>query len=132
VTDTGRLQRERDLVAYYDNEVQERAGREQPADRVARRGSFVEQLLAEECRSVLEVGTGPGRDGAAPARARLDYTGVDLAPASVAACRTIGLDVRVASVLDLPFADGTFDAGWTTWDGSTELHYQFAVVRTPA
>jgi SAM-dependent methyltransferase len=68
---------------------------------------------------VLEVGTGPGRDGAALVQAGLDYTGIDLAPASVAACRALGLDVRVASVLDLPFADGTFDAGWTM---STLLH----------
>jgi SAM-dependent methyltransferase len=119
VTDADRMQRERDLVAYYDNEVQERAGRELPADRVTRRGAYIEQLRAEGRRSVLEVGTGPGRDGAALAGAGLAYTGVDLAPASVAACRALGLDARVASVLDLPFADGTFDAGWTM---STLLH----------
>jgi SAM-dependent methyltransferase len=86
---------------------------------VARRGGYVEQLRAEGRRSVLEVGTGPGRDGTAFARAGLDYTGVDLAPASVSVCRELGLDVRVASVLDLPFADGAFDAGWTM---STLLH----------
>jgi SAM-dependent methyltransferase len=119
MTDTGRMRRERDLVAYYDNEVHERAGRELAADRVARRGAFVERLRAEGSRSVLEVGTGPGRDGTALARAGLGYTGVDLAPASVAVCRDLGLDVRVASVFDLPFADGTFDAGWTM---STLLH----------
>jgi SAM-dependent methyltransferase len=119
VADTGRMQRERDLVAYYDNEVHERAGRELPADRVARRGTYIEQLAAEGRRSVLEIGTGPGRDGTVFARAGLDYTGVDLAPASVAACLALGLDAQVASVLDLPFADGTFDAGWTM---STLLH----------
>ncbi len=119
VTDADRMQRERDLVEYYDNEVQERAGRELPGDRVARRGAYTEQLRAEGRRSVLEVGAGPGRDGTALAQAGLDYTGVDLAPASVAACRGLGLDVRVASVLDLPFADATFDAGWTM---STLLH----------
>jgi SAM-dependent methyltransferase len=119
VTDTGRMQRERDLVTYYDNETHERAGRELPAERVARRGAYLEQLRAEGRRSVIEVGTGPGRDGTALAQAGLDYTGVDLAPASVAVCRALGLDVQVASVLDLPFADGTFDAGWTM---STLLH----------
>jgi SAM-dependent methyltransferase len=119
VTDTGRTQREGDLVAYYDNEVHERAGRELPADRVARREAFIGVLQAEGRRSVLEVGTGPGRDGTALAQAGLDYTGVDLAPASVAACRALGLDARVGSVLDLPFADCTFDAGWTM---STLLH----------
>lgn len=119
MTGTARAQRERDLVAYYDSEVQERAGRELPADRVVRRGAYVEQLRAEGRRSLLEVGAGPGRDGAAFAAAGLAYTGVDLAPAGVAFCRSVGLDAHVASVLDLPFADATFDAGWTM---STLLH----------
>jgi SAM-dependent methyltransferase len=138
--------------------------------------------------------------GAVFARAGLDYAGVDLAPASVAACRADGLDVRLASAVDLPFADAAFDAGWTmstllhvadadpdtamaeivrvlrpgaplavglwggrdleedgpryfsfrsdekvraalarhaaieswdTWEGTSDLHYQFAVLRTP-
>jgi SAM-dependent methyltransferase len=113
------MRRERDLVTYYDNEVHERACRELPAERVARRASYIEQLRAEGRRSVLEVGTGPGRDGSALARAGLDYSGVDLAPASVAVCLALGLEVQVASVLDLPFADGAFESGWTM---STLLH----------
>lgn len=113
------MRRERDLATYYDNEVQERAGRELPADRVARRGAYIELLRAEGRRSVLEIGAGPGRDGTAFAQAGLAYTGVDLAAASAGACQERGLDVRVASVLDLPFADGAFDAGWTM---STLLH----------
>src|SRR5262245_25107081 len=73
VTDTARLQRERDLVTYYDHEVHERAGRELPADRMARRGAYIARLLVEGRRSVLEVGTGPGRDGTAFVRAGLNY-----------------------------------------------------------
>jgi SAM-dependent methyltransferase len=119
VNDATRVQRERDLATYYDNEVRERAGRELPADRVARRGAYIEQLRAEGRRSVLEVGSGPGRDGTAFARSGLAYTGVDLAQGSVEACRALGLDVHAASVLALPFSDGAFDAGWTM---STLLH----------
>jgi len=114
-----RRRRERDLVGYYDAEVHERAGRELPAERVARRETYVEQVRAEERRSVLEIGAGPGRDATAFVRAGLDYTGVDLAPASAQFCCALGLDVRVASVLALPFPDATFDAGWTM---STLLH----------
>jgi SAM-dependent methyltransferase len=119
VETSARTQREHDLAVYYDSEVHERAGRELPAERVARRGEFAALLAAEGRRSVLEVGAGPGRDGSAFAAAGLAYTGVDLAPASVAVCRGIGLDVHVASVLDLPFPDAAFDAGWTM---STLLH----------
>ena len=113
------MRRENDLVSYYDNEVHERARSELPAERVARREEFIELLAAEGRSSVLEIGAGPGRDGAAFVAAGSAYTAVDLAPASVAACRSLGLDAHVASVLDLPFPDATFDAGWTM---STLLH----------
>ncbi|GAB2633001.1 class I SAM-dependent methyltransferase [Nocardia goodfellowii] len=114
-----RARREAELVAYYDNELHERADRALPTARVARRTKFVDLLLREEVDSVLEVGAGPGRDGAVFAAAGLAYTGVDLAPQSAVIARSLGLDVRVASVLDLPFEDATFGAGWTM---STLLH----------
>jgi SAM-dependent methyltransferase len=117
--DSVRTQREADLVAYYDNEVRDRATRELPASRVAQRTAFLELLAREQRRSVLEIGSGPGRDGTAIETAGFSYTGVDLAPGSVAACRSLGLDARVASVLDLPFPDASYDAGWTM---STLLH----------
>ncbi|MGW7684664.1 class I SAM-dependent methyltransferase [Kribbella sp. NPDC054772] len=114
-----RENREQDLITYYSNEVQARSDRELPDARVDRRTAYLSQLQAEGRHSVLEIGCGPGRDGAAIAAAGFDYTGVDLAPASVEACRELGLRAEVASVLELPFGDGTFDAGWTM---STLLH----------
>ena len=119
MTHDERTRRERDLIAYYTNEVQARVVRELPDERVARRTAYLQQLQREERRSVLEIGSGPGRDGQAIAAAGFDYTGVDLAPASVEACRSLGLEAHVASVLDLPFDNATFDAGWTM---STLLH----------
>jgi SAM-dependent methyltransferase len=114
-----RTQRETDLVAYYDNEVRDRLDRSLPTQRVAQRIAYRELLEREGIHSILEIGSGPGRDGEAFAAAGLTYTGVDLAPASVAACRSRGLDAMVASVLDLPFDDCSFEAGWTM---STLLH----------
>jgi SAM-dependent methyltransferase len=114
-----RAQRETDLVAYYDNEVRDRVDRSLPTQRVAQRVAYLELLERERIQSILEIGSGPGRDGDAFAAAGLAYTGVDLAPASVAACRSRGLDAQVASVLDLPFDDCSFEAGWTM---STLLH----------
>ncbi|HEY0687819.1 MAG TPA: class I SAM-dependent methyltransferase [Kribbella sp.] len=114
-----RAQRETDLVAYYDNEVRDRADRSLPTERVAQRAAYLELLEREGLQSILEIGSGPGRDGDAFVLAGLAYTGVDLAPASVAACRSRGLDAEVASVLDLPFDDCSFEAGWTM---STLLH----------
>lgn len=114
-----RARREADLAAYYDSEVAERSGRELAALRVARRAAFVELLQAEGRRSVLEVGTGPGHDGQALQAAGLAYVGVDLSPETAAWCRSAGLSVQAASVLQLPFRAGSFEAGWSM---STLLH----------
>jgi SAM-dependent methyltransferase len=114
-----RAARERDLVAYYTGELHARVDRELAEPRVSRRTAYLDQLQGEGRRTVLEIGCGPGRDGEAIAAAGLDYTGVDLSPASVDACRASGLRAEVASVLELPFEDSTFDAGWTM---STLLH----------
>lgn len=111
--------RAQDLIAYYDAEVADRADRELPAWREGARSAFIDQLLAEGRRRLLEVGCGPGRDALAFAAAGLDYTGVDLSPASVEHCRRRGLDCHVASAVDLSLADGSFDAAWTM---STLLH----------
>lgn len=116
---TDRTQREADLITYYDNEVADRECRGIPGERVAARDEFVRLVRREGRASVLEVGTGPGRDLLTFRQAGLEVRGVDLAPASVARCRAQGLDVQTASVLDLPFLTGEFDAAYTA---STLLH----------
>ncbi|MET9274501.1 class I SAM-dependent methyltransferase [Kribbella sp. NPDC003557] len=114
-----RADREQDLITYYSGEIHARVGRDLPEPRVERRTAYLDQLRAEGRDTVLEVGCGPGRDGEAIAAAGFTYTGVDLSPASVEACRALGLHAEAASVLDLPFGDASFDAGWTM---STLLH----------
>ncbi len=116
---SARRQREADLVTYYDAEVRDRVDRPLPPHRLAQRDAFLSHLKEEGLESVLEIGSGPGRDGEAFVAAGLTYTGVDLAPESVNTCRALGLDAHVASVLQLPFEDAAFDAAWTM---STLLH----------
>lgn len=67
-------------------------------------------------KKVLEVGLGFGTLGQAIASRGADYYGVDIAPGPVSMMRRrldlLGLSpdhVRQASVLELPFEDGTFD-----------------------
>lgn len=114
-----RAEREQDLIAYYTGELRARVDRDLPEPRIARRTAYLDRLRTEGRDAVVELGCGPGRDGEAIAAAGFTYTGVDLSPASVEACRELGLHAEVASVLALPFADATFDAGWTM---STLLH----------
>ncbi|WP_405496993.1 class I SAM-dependent methyltransferase [Nocardia sp. NBC_00511] len=114
-----RAQHEDDLIAYYDNEIRQRAARELSSRRVLRRTEYLDLLSRERIADLIEIGCGPGRDGIAFADAGFVYTGVDLAPQSVATARSLGLNACRASVLRLPFEDKSFSAGWTM---STLLH----------
>lgn len=107
------------LVDYYEREMAERATRPLADEREQRLTAFVEHLLAQGLGSVVEVGCGAGRDGVRIAGAGVAYSGVDLTPAAVDLCRGLGLDAHVGSATDLPFADDSFDAGWTM---STLMH----------
>lgn len=111
--------RESDLAAYYDQEAARRAARQIDPHRVERRDWFASLVRAEGRSRLLEVGTGPGQDAVAFQACGLTVSGVDLSPAHVRLARGSGVEVSVASVLALPFADDAFDAGWTM---STLLH----------
>ena len=114
-----RAEREADLRTYYDNEAADRRDKHLPVARVQHRDAFIELLRRERRGSVVEVGTGPGRDLLAFRDAGLAVRGLDLAPASVELCRAEGLDVQVGSVLENPFGTGEFESAYTA---STLLH----------
>jgi SAM-dependent methyltransferase len=107
------------LAAYYDLEGSARQAMPLGDGRLAARESFVERLRAEGRRSLVEVGSGPGRDAVAFIEAGLEVTAVDRSPGHVRLASGAGVRAVVASLLDLPFAHGTFDAGWTM---STLVH----------
>ncbi|WP_066286416.1 class I SAM-dependent methyltransferase [Arthrobacter sp. B6] len=87
--------------------------------RVEERERFITLLKAEGRHDVLEIGCGPGLDGLKFVQAGIHYTGVDLSEVHVRQARSKGLDVSVASVRRLPFAEGAFPAVWSM---STLLH----------
>ena len=107
------------LRAFYDGETPERVGRPLTEERADRRDAFIHELTVRGARSVLDVGCGPGRDGAALDAAGLAYTGVDLSPVAVRMCREQGLTAREADATSLPFADDSVDAVWSM---STLMH----------
>lgn len=107
------------LVRYYDAEAVDRSRRPVPAWRTAAQEEFLVRLAAGRRHRVLEIGCGPGTDGAVIAAAGHEYTGTDLAPGMVEVARRAGLDARVASATDLPFGTGSFDAVWCM---STLMH----------
>ncbi|WP_076258337.1 class I SAM-dependent methyltransferase [Intrasporangium flavum] len=109
------------LRAYYDAEMAERDVRPLGEQREAHVAGFAALCTEQRRASVLEVGCGAGRDGRILAAAGLGYTGVDLSRAAVELCRAHGLEAHLASALDLPFEDDTFEAAWTM---STLMHLE--------
>jgi ubiquinone/menaquinone biosynthesis C-methylase UbiE len=89
---------------------------EQPGatEQDARRTQFISLLKAEGRHNVLEIGASKGFNGVQFVRAGIHYTGVDPSEENVHLARARGLDVSVADAWQLPFADGTFSAAWTT------------------
>jgi SAM-dependent methyltransferase len=110
---------EQDLAEFYDEQAAERSSWNRRGERARRRDDFVALLRAEERSSVIEFGTGTGQDAAALQATGLTVAGVDLSPENVRYARERGIDCRQASLLDMPFDDDSFDAGWTM---STLLH----------
>lgn len=107
------------LAAYYDGESRQRSTRPIEAGRVERRTRFAALLRAEGRRSLLDAGSGPGRDAAAFAEQGIRVACLDLSQANVELCRAAGLEAHHGSMIEAPFPDASFDAGWTM---STVMH----------
>lgn len=107
------------VAEYYDQEGRARESMPLGAGRLAARVAFVDLLRAERRRSLLEVGSGPGRDAVAFTAAGIDVTAVDRSPGHVRLAREAGVRAMVGSILAVPVARAAFDAGWTM---STLVH----------
>ena len=104
---------EADLARFYDQQAPQRVARRPPEQRDAARAAFAAQVLSEGRSSVLEVGTGTGRDAVALRDAGLRVSGIDLSSENVRYCQEAGIDCQQGSLVSMPFADGAFEAGWT-------------------
>lgn len=100
-----------DLARFYEHEAANRR-RGRPAGwRVDWLAEFADALGRDGCASVLDVGAGPGTDASVFLGVGLRYTGIDLAVGNGRLAAQRGATVIAASMFDLPFRDGTFDAG---------------------
>ena len=110
---------EPELKAFYDRQAPARDRRGRDPKRDEARQAFIASLVAAHRHSVLEIGCGTGADGLAFKAAGIHYTGIDLSEENVRLARAKHVDAVVGSARELPFASGTFSAGWTM---STLLH----------
>lgn len=108
-----------DLKDYYENEARLRLRRPLRGRRVELRDEYLDLLRREGRSSVLDLGAGPGRDGEAFRDAGHRFVGVDLAHGNGRLAAELGLPVIQGSILALPIATSSFDAGWSL---STLMH----------
>jgi SAM-dependent methyltransferase len=78
--------------------------------KVVERGAFLSLMQREGKRNLLEIGSGPGRDGQFFQEAGLKVTCIDLSPEMVRLCRQKNLNALVMDMTELTFPDDSFDS----------------------
>jgi SAM-dependent methyltransferase len=99
-----------DLRRAYDRSAGQRDAAGLAAWKIAEREKFLALLRAEDKRSLLEIGAGPGHFGAYFRDNGFDVTCTDLSPEMVRLCRAKGLNANVMDFLNLNFPPTSFDA----------------------
>lgn len=74
--------------------------------------SFFDEFIKLSNNKVLDVGSGPGRDGAILKDAGLDVTCLDASESMVEICKSRGLTSVCADFNTIPFSDQLFDGVW--------------------
>jgi SAM-dependent methyltransferase len=108
-----------DLAAYYDAEARARRRTGRGALREGWRSSFEDRLRAGGCRTVLDVGAGPGVDTIPFRDAGFTVVAVDLGHENARLVRAAGGVAITASLFALPIRSRSFDAVWSM---STFVH----------
>ncbi|TMV47231.1 class I SAM-dependent methyltransferase [Paenibacillus mesophilus] len=99
-----------DLITAYNNHAEERNHMQAADWKVRERGQFLDMLKRSKAATLLEIGSGPGRDSLFFSQEGLDVTSTDQSPEMVRLCREKGLKAEVRSFDALGFPDRSFDA----------------------
>jgi SAM-dependent methyltransferase len=94
----------------YDLKAYERDGYEISSWKIEERDRFLSLLKQEQKRSLLEIGSGPGKYGRFFQDNGLDVVCTDLSPEMVRLCREKGLTAYEMDFMNLDFTDRSFDA----------------------
>jgi ubiquinone/menaquinone biosynthesis C-methylase UbiE len=74
--------------------------------------SFIDSFVSLAKGSVLDVGSGPGRDGLLLQSKGLQITCLDASSAMIELCTSRGLNSVIGDFNKLPFENESFDAVW--------------------
>jgi SAM-dependent methyltransferase len=98
------------LRASYDRGADERERNSPETWKQDERREFLGLLQAEQRLTLLEIGSGPGKDSLYFQEQGLDVTCTDLSPAMVELCQQKGLRAYVRDFLHLELPPASFDA----------------------
>ena len=99
-----------DLRKTYDRQANQRDAGSIQEWKVEERANFLYLLQKEDKRTLLEIGSGPGRDGGFFQKQGLQVTCIDLSPEMIRLCRQKGLTAYVMDMTNLIFPTNSFDA----------------------
>ena len=99
-----------DLRKAYDRQAHDRDAGEILEWKIKERADFLSLLKKERKSTLLEIGSGPGRDGLFFLEKGLKVTCIDLSPKHVHLCRKKGLTAYVMDMNSMFFPDNSFDA----------------------
>ncbi len=74
--------------------------------------NFFDRFIALVSGKILDVGSGPGRDGLVLKNAGLEVTCLDASEAMIAMSKARGLDAVLGDFLKIPFGEASFDGAW--------------------
>ena len=102
-----------DLRKAYDRQASDRDAADIAGWKIKERADFLSMLQKEGKHSLLEVGSGPGRDGLFFLENGLKVTCIDLSPENINLCRKKGLTAYVMDMNNMFFPDNSFDAAYS-------------------
>lgn len=98
------------LIQAYDRQAEKRDHLGMEPWKEAERKRFYDLLIAEGKSKMLEIGSGPGRDGLFFRENGFEIVCTDLSQEMVRRCRAKGLRAEIMDAAELCFPDQTFDA----------------------
>jgi SAM-dependent methyltransferase len=102
-----------DLRKAYDRQATERDAADIAEWKIRERTDFLSMLKKERKKSLLDIGSGPGRDGLFFLENGLKVTCIDLSPENINLCREKGLTAYVMDMSNMFFPDNSFDAAYS-------------------
>ena len=98
------------LIEAYNRQAEQRDKSETQDWKFVERANFLALLLEEDKRTLLEIGTGHGRDSLFFQEQGFKVTGIDISPVMVGLCQQKGITAYVMDMVNLSFESNSFDA----------------------